>query len=180
MDELNKKMEWLNNLPQKYQLDSNDKVDAFINGDANKVYFGPRGIGKTHMLLLDLAYYLQNNSNKRLVLLSFNNMSAIMNFELLSEMLRDIMPDDVERTIRNPIQIRLKNGSILYFLYDSNSMRGHKLDAVFLDNLDYIDDMAFQTALACTIHEEDTIFIANQTSIQEIDKALAIIRRNEF
>lgn len=175
---MNEKINWLNNLPDKYKLNSNDKVEALVNGDAiNKVYFGPRQEGKTHMLLLDLAYYIEHNVNKRVSLISPNHLQTSINTDKLIEMVRDIMPGIIEGITRNPARISLKNGCQVVFQYDSINMRGHKFDAVFLDNLDYIGDQTFDCACACAMHN-DGIFIANQTSIQEVDRAMAILRRN--
>ncbi|MGL5507156.1 MAG: terminase large subunit domain-containing protein, partial [Paraclostridium sp.] len=174
------KRKWLEELPQKYKLDSNDKIEALVNGDAtNKVYFGPRQIGKTHMLLLDLVYYMKHNPDKRVSLISPNHMQTTINADRLIEIIRDIMPGEIEGITRNPSRISLKNGCQVVFQYDSINMRGHKFDAVFLDNLDYVSDEVFERAYMCTDFNLEAVFIANQTSVQEISRAMTILRRNE-
>lgn len=179
MNEQNKKLEWLNNLPVKYKLSSNDKIEALTNSAKNKIYFGQRGIGKTHMLMLDLAYYLKHNSNKRVGMISRGAYVSRLNFDTFTDMLNCIMEDEIDRITKFPLTIRMKNESIVYFFSSGDEMRGHKLNAEFIDDLDFIADEHFYTALASTVIYEDSFIIANQTPIMNTDKVMAIIGGNK-
>lgn len=173
-----RKRRWLNNLPEKYRPNSVHKLNALSNVDTrNKIYFGDRQTGRTHLLMLDIAYDLLKGTNKRLCVLTPNQQNNSYIHDKLNELLIDVANDDIKRTTRNPLYIEMKNGNRVYVVNIENNMRGHRFDNIYIDNLNYINEMAFQRALICCIHNEDARIIANSLPIQDHEEVTALIAR---
>lgn len=157
------KSQWLISLPEKYRPNSVQKIVALSNEDTrHKVFFGNRASGRSYMLLLEAIYEAMTTPNIRIALLGLSRSSA----SYLMDKMRDIMVESglgskITVTTRNPSKIELDNGTIIYFFSSGMDFRGHRLNRLYIDNLEHIKQYDLEVAIACTILFEDRKIVAN-------------------
>lgn len=164
------KKQWLESLPEKSVPDSVHKVYALSNEDTrNKIFFGTRRTGRTHMLILDAIYEAIHNANIRI---AFVGTVGMRDYSM--EMTRTVLEDiDMENNLiqdfhRNPHRIIFKNRSSIVFFRSDDSFRGTRVNRLYFDNVDYIKDNIFENAIMCTVWDPNSSIISTAlpTSMQ--------------
>lgn len=169
-------IEFLKNLPDKYKLSSNEKVEALLDDSVNnKIFFGQRQFGKSHLLILDLLYYAKENPNSKIGFLCPGSNTKKIMFARVLDALQDIGIQRRNSSI-NPCQIILDNGSLIYFFNNGSNIRGHKFDTLYIDDLEHIQRETFQVSMFALMRTQRVI--ATQTDFMNTELAECILRGN--
>lgn len=156
------KKQWLENLPEKSVPNSVHKVYALSNEDTrNKIFFGTRRTGRTHMLILDAIYEAIHNSNIRIGFVGTIGMREY-SMDMARKVLEDIGIENnlIQGFHRNPHRIIFRNGTSIVFFRGNEDFIGTRINRLYFDNVDYIKDDVFENAIMCTVWNQNSNIIS--------------------
>ena len=115
---------------------------------------------KTETMVIDMLWRVFTRRNYRIVVATPYENQVRLIFMRINEILQTspILASEVVKNTKNPYIIQLKNGSAIIGFTTGNdaaSVRGQKADWLYLDEVDYMDDVCFDAVTAIAAERAD-------------------------
>lgn len=135
------------------------QVEMLRDFSTKKVYRCGRRTGKTETMVVDMLWRIFNRRNYRIVVATPYENQIRLIFMRINEILltSPLLNNEVIKNTKNPYIIQFANGSAVIGFTTGNdaaSVRGQKADWLYLDEVDYMDDVCFDAVTTIAAERE--------------------------